>query len=366
MDPTDLDDRAIARWRLATLDLTGPGRSSVTDVVDHLLAVQAENHDQASWALAARTTGATRADVAAAFDAGEILRTHVIRPTWHYVTRADIGWLLELTSPRIWRATYRSQVAGQALSAADLDRAADTVTAAIGSDGPLTRDEVRERFADAGLPSSGQSLSVQLAHVELHGLVCSGPLRDGAHTWALLADRAPDTRRLDRDEALAELARRYLTGHGPATERDLAYWATLTLTDVRAGLAAVADDLDSFDHDGRTYWHAGPPPDFDAPAEPRGHLLQLLDECYRGYQDSRMVIDADGIAPTGREKALGIALVDGQLVASMRRTVLADRVVFDVGPYRDLANEEVAILQDAADDYGRFLDLDATITGLDG
>lgn len=364
MDATGLDDRAIARWRLAGQHLTGAGLDSTADVVDHLLAVQAENHDQAAWSLASRTGGATRAEIAAAFDDGAFLRTHVIRSTWHYATPADIGWLLELTWPRIWRSTYRTQVAALDITANDLDRAADTLVTAITSDGPLTRTEVSDRLADAGLPSTGQALSFQPSHAELHGLVCSGPLRDGDHTWALLADRAPDARRLDRDGALAELARRYLTGHGPATEHDLAYWATLTLGDVRAGIAAVADELESFEHDGRTYWYGAPPPDLDTPPEPRGHLLLLLDECYRGYQDSRMVLDADRIAPTGRQSALGIALVDGQLVGEMRRTVRTDEVEFALDGYRDLTGDEVAALRAAADDCGRFLDLDATVTGL--
>ena len=103
----------------------------------------------------------------------------------------------------------------------------------------------------------------------------------------------PEPRRLDRDEALAELARRYFTGHGPATEKDLAYWATLTVTDVRTGLAAVKDQLDHFEHEGRTYWHAPGDPPTDG-QEPRAHLLQVLDEMYRGYQDSRYVLDAAG------------------------------------------------------------------------
>ena len=128
---------------------------------------------------------------------------------------------------------------------------------------------------------------ILLAHLELETLICSGrPAAGGEHTYALLAERAPNTRRLDRAEALAELALRYFIGHGPATEKDLAYWATLTITDVHAGLAAVRDQLVHFEHDGRTYWHApGDPPTGDQ--EPAGHLLQVLDEMYRGYQDSR-------------------------------------------------------------------------------
>ncbi len=192
-----------------------------------------------------------------------------------------------------------------------------------------------------------------LGFLELEGLVTSGAPRDGEHTYALFADRVPEPRRLDRDDALAEIARRYFTSHGPATERDLAYWATLTVTDVRRGIAGAADELASFDHDGRTFWHA--PGEAPASASPAGHLLQVLDEMYRGYQDSRWVIDADGIVPRGRESAIGMALVEGQLVAGMKRTVGAKAVTFEIRPHRTLPKREIAAIQDAAARYAEYL-----------
>ena len=204
-----------------------------------------------------------------------------------------------------------------------------------------------------------------LAHLELHGLVCSGVPRDGEHTYALFADRVPAPRRLDRDDALTELALRYFTSHGPATERDLAYWATLTVTDVRRGVAGAADRLASFDHDGRTFWHAPGDLPSAASASPDAHLLQVLDEMYRGYQDSRWVLDADGAVPRVREAAIGMALVDGQLVAAMKRTVGPKAVTFEVRPHRSLDTREIGAIRDAAKRYGDYLGLEARVE-LDG
>ena len=235
-----------------------------------------------------------------------------------------------------------------------LDRASTAVLEALGSSG-LTRAALAGVLAESGHEISGHAPTILLADLELQALVCSGrPEDDGTHTYARFADRVPAPRRLDRGDALAELARRYFNGHGPATERDLSYWATLPLGDVRAGLARVADRLESFEHDGRTFWHAPAhrPPAAGAPA---GHLLQILDEMYRGYQDSRWVLDGAGVVPRAREVAAGMALVDAQLVAAMKRTVTADRVVFELRPYRPLRADDVAALRAAASRAGEFL-----------
>jgi hypothetical protein len=198
-----------------------------------------------------------------------------------------------------------------------------------------------------------------LAHLELHRVLCSGVPRDGEHTYALFADRVPAPRHLDRDEALTELALRYFTSHGPATGRDLAYWATLTVTDVRRGIDGAADKLASFEHDGRTFWHAlGDAP---ASASPTGHLLQVLDEMYRGYQDSRWMIDAEGVVPRTRESAIGMALVDAQLVAAMRRTLNSKAVTFSVRPHRGLHAHELEAIRDAAARYGEYLGLEPSV-----
>jgi len=348
-----MDARAIARWRLRTLRLSGERHARPEDVIGGLLGVQAENHGQASWALATRTVDTTQADLAGRFDAGTILRTHVLRPTWHYVLPDDIRWLLAATAPRV-RRTFRIHQRDLGFDDALLDRARGVIEASL-RDGPLTRTAISQRLADAGLPAADFALMLFLADAELEALVCSGPLVDGQHTYVLLDERVPSTRPRERAEAVTELVVRYFTGHGPATERDLRYWATMTLSDIRAGLAAAGDRLTSFEHDGRTYWHAGEPHE-DGPIEPRGHLLQTLDEYHNGYQDSRRVLDADGLVPHGRLASVGMALVDGQMVGGMRRRVTADRVHFDVTAFRDLADDEHAALAEAADRYGAFLD----------
>ena len=323
-------------------------------LVEHLLAVQAENPSQSAWAVGARTVASDPADLAGLLDSGAVLRTHLLRPTWHYVAAADVRWLTELTAPRV-RKTYAAQLPG------GVPEESEVLLAALAEGAPLDRPALAARLEEAGRPLTGMHLMLLLADLEMRCLVVSGPPADGVHTYAPFDDRVHGARSLDRDEALAELARRYVTGHGPATERDLAYWATLTLTDVRRGLAAAGDAITSFEHGGRTLWHAPDQSPPTASGSPPGHLLQILDEMYRGYQDSRMVLDTAGAVPTGRETAIGMALVDGQLVASMKRDVGRDRVTFTLTPYASWTSACAAAVDDAAARYGDFLGLEPVV-----
>jgi hypothetical protein len=351
-----MGDLDIARWRLRSQHLVSPHAVSAREAVGSLLAVQAENPGQAAWAVASRTQNPDQADLATLLDDGVVVRTHVLRPTWHFLLAEDVGWLLDLTGPRVRRVTGQQLRDAHGLDERSIDQVVAALMEALASRGQLTRAQLADELRERGVRGSGQLLMILLAHAELDGLICSGGIVDGEHTYALMSQRVPRPRRLGRTEALAELALRYFTGHGPATERDLAYWATLTLTDVRAGLQQVRDGLDSFEHDGRTFWHA-PAAAPGGPQEPAGHLLQILDEMYRGYQDSRWVLDAAGDVPRTRETATGMALVDGQLLATMRRTIANDTVRFDLRPYRALTPPEIEALDQAAGRYGEYLRL---------
>ena len=355
-----VDDRDIARWRLRTQRLVAPHAHSAAEVVGGLLAVQAENASQAGWAVACRTDKADPDDLAALLDSGQVLRTHVLRPTWHFVSAEDILWLLELTAPRN-QPVMSKQLEAEGYDDTAMARMTDAVLQALTDLGPLTRSGMSDALRERGHELTGFQLMLLLGHIEFAALICSGPPLDGEHTYALLPDRVPKPRRLERDEALAELALRYFTGHGPATERDLAYWATLTITDARKGLAQVREQLESFEHDGRTFWHAPgqAPPKSDQ--HPTGHLVQILDEMYRGYQDSRWVLDAERHVPRVRETAIGMALVDGQLVAGMKRTLSARAVTFELTPHRALATSERTAIEKAASRYAGFLGLEPVL-----
>lgn len=351
--------RDIARWRLRSQLLDAPA-GAAEDVVRTMLAVQAENPAQSAWAVAARTASPRVGDLARALSDARVVRTHVLRPTWHYVHADDVRWLIELTAPRVV-PVFDQQLRP---SADRMVALTDAIAHAVAGGTGLTRPEIALALAEAGLDLPSSQLTLLLGRLELQLLLTSGVPRDGQHTYALLAERVHSAETVDRDEALANLALRYLGAHGPATDRDLAYWATLTLTDARRGIAAVADRLESFDHDGRTYWHlAGGYGAETASSRGRGaaHLLQILDEMYRGYQDSRWALDSEGIVPRDREASMGMVLCDGQLVAGMRRSLDKRRAVFALAPYRPLTARERAEIEKAAARCAAFLGVEPVV-----
>ncbi len=356
---TDVD---IARWRLRSQYVVRPHAAGAADVVRQLLGVQAENPSQSAWAVAARTSSPDPGDLAGLLDSGAVLRTHVLRTTWHYVAAEDARWLIELTAPRLLATIGRGLRQSSGMSEVAIDAAKAVILDALGSREALTRSSLAESLADANRAISGHDLMLLVEELELLCLVCSGPLADGVHTYALVADRVPESRPLERDEALSRLAWRYVVGHGPATDRDLAYWATLPLGDVRRGLAAASDRLESFDHDGRTFWHlAGQQPP-TVPGDPVGHLLQVLDETYRGYQDSRWMLDAAGAVPRVRETSIGMALADGQLVAAMKRTTGTSTVEFTLMPHSSWTPAAQHAIEAAATRYADFLGVEPIVS----
>ena len=354
-------DRDIAAWRLASQWVTRPGNDARA-VVGHLLGVQAENPRQSEWAVAARTSAPRPDAVPALLADGTVIRTHVLRSTWHYVLAEDVGWLLDLSGQRV-RGVVTSMLALRGFDDATLRLVEDIVTTILADRPDQTRQELREALAAVGLEIDGTAAAQIFSVVELDQLICSGRPRDGEHTYALFDDRVPHPKRLDREEALAEIVVRYVTGHGPATARDLAYWATLGLRDVSRGLAAAADRLRSFEHDGKIYWHAADSEPPTSPEGPRGNLLLARDELHNGFQNSRYVLDEAGLVPGAtRYPAIGMALVDGQFVAVHTRTVTQTAVRFDLVGWRPLEADDVAVLTQAAERVGSYLGLSATVT----
>jgi hypothetical protein len=300
----------IARRRLANQRLVGKPFGSAVEVVGRLGAVQAQDYSGAKWAIAQRTRNATDAAVERCIARGDILRTHVLRPTWHFVLPADIRWMLTLTAPRV-AAQMASNNRRLGLTPRLFARANDALARALEGGTQLIRAEIAEALHSAGIDAAdGLRLGHMLMQAELDAVICSGARRDKQITYALLDERAPSTKPLDRDEALTTLAQRYFSTRSPATPQDFAWWSGLTVGDAKRAVAAARVR------------------DHDKPTEPTSsvHLLPNYDEFFIAYRDRRAILDrVDDIVPMQQGTALfaHVIEIDGQLVGGWRRVATA-------------------------------------------
>jgi len=226
--------------RLHNQKLSSPDNRKPVDVVRWFGAVQSQDFEAAKWALALRMRSATNAAVEDAFNRGEIVRTHLMRPTWHFVAHDDIRWLLALTAPRVnlrCGPNYRKFE----LDAAVFKRSHRVLENALKNGKSLTRSELRKILNESGVAADD---TIRLAHIliraELDGIVCSGPRIGKQFTYALFEERASAAKKIDRDEALAKLTRRYFGSHGPAGLQDFAWWSGLSAAEAKRGLELVA------------------------------------------------------------------------------------------------------------------------------
>jgi hypothetical protein len=297
-----------------------------------------------------------------AFAHGTILRTHVLRPTWHFVLPADIRWMLELTAPRV-HALNAYQYRQLELDDAVLEKCNALIIAALRGGNQLTRKELWTHLESTGIATGGFRLSYLLMNVELRGLICSGGLDGKQHTYALLDERAPQANGLSHDEALSELTLRYFTGHGPATANDFRAWSSLTAADVKKGLAMVASQLENEHIEGLHYWFGTETPAMRA-ASPTFHLLQAYDEYIMGYKESRFLLDLSGTAgslPPSGSTFNHIIILDGQVAGRWKRTLGKDSVVIDAALYAPLDDAQTKALEAAADRYRAFLGLSTSV-----
>lgn len=330
------------------------------DVVAWMGAVQAQDYAGAQWALSLRMHRAAHAAIEQAFSDGLILRTHVMRPTWHFVAPADIRWLLALTAPRVHAAmayNYRTLD----LDAATFLRSDVALAQALEGGKQGTRAELVAVLAQAGIATEGLRLGHLLIHAELEGVICSGARRGKQFTYARLDERAPQSKSLVRDEALAELTKRYFASHGPATAQDFAWWSGLTQADVKAGLNLVQPELDREQFEGRTYWRfpsttAGTPTTAGA-ALSSAALLPAYDEYTVAYKDRSAILDPTVVQQVGSAVIDKVFVVDGQAIGNWRRILTKDAVIVECtpfGPWR-ATHQDAFVL--AAQRYGEFLEL---------
>ena len=349
-----MTSRAIAHARLRNSRLVGAPLQSALDVVRWFGAVQSQDVPGAFWALAQRLPpGTSMADLGAAFDAGSIVRTHALRPTWHFLAPDELRRIQALTGERVHRAAgtmYRRL----GLGAAEFATAEAAIRAALAGGGALTRDELAGAVAQTAIDLRDGLVMTHLAmHAELESVICSGPRRGKAFTYQLVDARIPATPPRDRDDALRDLTARYFASHGPATVHDASWWSGLTVSEIRRGVQLAGDELKTRAIDGTAYVAAAgafdPTPGLVP--DPFIRLLSNYDEYLGSYADYGPILDP--AFPKARNVAdvLGAHIVirDGMVAGGWRRA-LTDRgatvTVRLLAPFttadRDALDEEIA------------------------
>ncbi len=352
MPPSKIAHQRFYHQQISHQNFTNPA-----EVVHWLGAVQSQDYMGAKWAVGQRTIGATDALVEEAFTSGTILRTHVMRPTWHFVSPEDIRWMLMLTAPRVHALSaymYRQNELDEPI----LARGADIMAKALEGGKQLTRAELGSILNDAGISTSELRLTYLVMYAELEGFICSGARRGKQFTYALLSERAPQAKILERDEALAALVYRYFRGHGPATLKDFVWWSGLTVADAKAGVEMVKSQLEQDDIDGQTYWFSGSVPAPTASA-PIAYLLPNYDECLASYKDRSATLSPEYAKMWDRENAIFShhVVVDGWIIGQWKRTLRKTTVTIDFQPFTPLTNAQNQAVAHAAQRYGEFLGL---------
>jgi uncharacterized protein YcaQ len=309
--------------------------------------VQGQDPRGARLAVRARTEGLSAADVDRALsEERSLLITWLNRGTLHLVRSEDYPWLQALTTPPLLTGNAR-RLAEEGVSAAQADRGVETIERALAEEGPLDRLELRARLDAAGVPTKGQALVHLLMLTCLRGIAVRGPVSGKQHAYALVADWLGPQPEVDREAALAELARRYLAGHGPAGDRDLARWAGLPLRDARAGLEAIAAELDQR-REGLVALAKAPP----AADLPPPRLLGPFDPVLLGWTSREDVLGPHRHLVTVNGIFRAFAMVEGRAVATWK--LAKGKVTID--PLGRISKRTRAALDADAADVERFME----------
>jgi len=340
--------RAITAEQLTAQGLSGPPLADPAAVAERLLAVQGQDPRGFRLAVRARTDGVSVADVDRALSEDRtLLVTWLNRGTLHLVRSEDYPWLQALTTPPLLTSSAR-RLRGEGMSEAKVERAVATIERALADEGPLTRAQLRERLDAAGLSGEGQALIHLLFLVALRGIAVRGPMVGKQHAYVLVRDWLGASPPVDREAALAELARRYLIGHQPASDRDLAKWAGLPLRDARAGLRAIGSELEEAD-EGLLRLAKRP----RAEKMPPPRLLGAFDPVLLGWTSRQPILGSHEARVVTGGTFRPFALAGGRAVAGWNLTGGKVRIE----PYGRITKAMSAALVEEAADIERFLAL---------
>lgn len=352
----------ISSLRLISQQIAETQFKTAKEIVDWMGAVQAQDFPMAKWALGARLPGSTDQSVETAFNNGEILRTHVLRPTWHFVKAEDISWMLSLSAPQIKAATNaRHKQLG--FNADIFAKCNKIIVKNLANSNFMTRKELMAELEKAGIATDEYRSGHLMLQAELEGLVCSGPRKGKELTYALLDERVAKKINLTKEEALGTLAKRYFTSHSPATFHDFLWWSGLYTADARTALELVKPMFVSEKIGEQTYYFN---PSFSVPgnSEASVFLLPAFDEFLISYKDrsASLTFKHNNKAVSNNGIFRPIVVVNGTVTGIWKRTFNKEKVVMEASFFEKQWKEQMQMIEKAAVNFGKFVEKEAVFS----
>ena len=329
-------------------------QSLVIDILNGMGAMQAQDFSMSLWALGCRTNGATLSSITERFNKGEILRTHVMRPTWHLVSPEDIRWMLQLTSSQV-KALTRSRDLQLGLDDKTIFNCIKVFEKHLEGNRHCTTDELKEIFAIEGIKTDENRLYHILMHAELNAVICSGAIKNKKQTYALLEERVPKVKKLTADESLYRLASKYFISHGPASLKDFAWWSGLSMSLVKKAIGQLSGILHETKVDGEIYYHIN---QINSPKNENIVLLPAFDELIISYKNRNAVL-----LPENQSKAFTsngifkpVVVIDGHGVGTWKRNVKRTEIEIEISLFDQWKHIEIDDFKKAANNYGNFME----------
>ncbi len=353
---TIMTDTEIITQRLYNQHISVPKFNTPQEVVTSMLAMQAQEYAMARWSIGLRLINAKDSDVEKAFNEGAILRTHVMRPTWHFVSPADIRWLLALTAPRV-HAFNAYQYRKYGLDSHVFTKCNDIIIRQLEGRKHLTRTALNVALQQQGIITDTIGLSCIMMQAELDGIICSGPREGKQFTYALIDERVPHASPLSKEEALSEMAHRYFTSRGPATIQDFVWWSGLTMKEARVGVSNLAPYFIHKKVEGQEYIYA--PINPEAVNHPNHSLLlPYYDEYGIAYKNrdalflpkEKIVQNMGETFPFSR-----VIVLDGKIVGSWQCTIRNKSIEVEIAPYYEFSEHENSIINAAVQRFKNFI-----------
>lgn len=345
---------SLLQLRLQNQQLLSASYKKPEDLVHWMGAVQAQDYAGCKWAVGVRTLNTTDASIEQAINKGRIIRTHVLRPTWHLVHANDIRWMLKLTAPRI-NAFSAFGYRQMELTDAIFKRADKALIKALQGGKQLTRLELQQVLQQVKIKTDEQRFIHIMAHAELDGLVCNGARQGKQFTYALMDERIPPTNELTKEEALIKLTERYFKSHGPATVQDFSWWSGLTNKDAQLGLELIRSSLISETVNDKTYWMHESTASLKKKV-PVNLLLPAFDEYMVAYKDRLLAADAAALKKTGNGIFKPLVIENGYVTGIWKRLDKKGQERVELMPFEKITTTKAKLIQKEIKRYTTFLE----------